>query len=221
MADQHSGSKKDSSLTESAYKILKEKIVCGELKQGEVISIAAMAKTLDISRTPLANACLKLERDRMVTIVPKQGVVINSFSIIDAREIYELRAAVETYSAKRAFDYATKKDIETLKDLYRKQEEYVENNDIKKFMNEDLRFHKYLLSIKKNTQFLRTIDEVMDKAYLLGLESCKTPKRLRASLDEHKEIINALSKKDKGAFVAAVERNILNGLINLTGDRPE
>ncbi len=218
MEDKQIGMKEESSLTKDAYVTLKEKIVSGELRQGEVISIAAMSRELNISRTPLANACQRLERDRLVTIIPKQGVVINSVSIIDAREVYELRAAVETYSAKRAFDYVSEKDIANLKISYEKQKEYVEKADSKRFMKEDLSFHKYLLSIRKNSQFLHVIDDVMDKSYLLGLESCKNKGRLQKSLEEHKAIIDALIGNNKDLFIDAVEKNILNGLMNLTGD---
>lgn len=208
----------ENSLTMEAYRILKDRIVKGELKQGEVISIAAMSRTLDISRTPLANACQRLERDRLVTIIPKQGVVINSVSIVDAREVYELKAAVETYSAKRVFDYVTSGDIEMLNQSFNRQALYVEKNDRINFMKEDLWFHKYLLSIRENAQFLHVIDDVADKSYLLGLESCKSIGRLQKSLDEHKTIIEALINKQKEKFIDAVERNILNGLMNLTGD---
>lgn len=208
----------ENSLTMEAYMILKDRIVKGELKQGEVISIAAMSRTLDISRTPLANACQRLERDRLVTIIPKQGVVINSISIVDAREVYELKAAVETYSAKRVFDYVTAADIEMLNLSFERQAKFVEKNDRINFMKEDLWFHKYLLSIRENAQFLHVIDDVSDKSYLLGLESCKSKGRLQKSLDEHKTIIEALVEKKKEKFIEAVERNILNGLMNLTGD---
>lgn len=209
---------KAGNLTMEAYEILKEKIVNGELKHGEVISIAAMAKTLEISRTPLANACQRLERDRLVTIIPKQGVVINPISVVDAREVYELKAAVETYSAKRVFDYVTAADVDMLEQSYVRQTAHVEKSDRAAFMKEDLWFHKYLLSIRKNSQFVHVIDDVSDRSYLLGLESCKSKGRLEQSLGEHRAIIDSLRNRDRAKFIDAVERNILNGLMNLTGD---
>jgi DNA-binding GntR family transcriptional regulator len=58
----------------------------------------------------------------------------------------------------------------------------------------------------------------MDKSYQLGLESCRNRGRLEKSLEEHKAMIEALEARNRDAFVAAVETNILNGLMNLTGD---
>lgn len=204
------------SLTQIAYKIIKEKIVNGQLKQGEVISISAMAKKLNISRTPITYACQKLENDKFLTIAPKQGVIINTITINDAREIYELRAAIESYSAKRIFPNITEKDIDYLEDSYTKQVKAVEKKDIHLFMSEDINFHKYLLAKYENSHFFSIIDNLFDRAFLLGVESCKNPVRLKESLNEHRRIIDCILNNDKNSFVEEVEKNILNGYIGLT-----
>lgn len=206
------------SLTETAYKIIKEKIVSGELKPGEVISISAMAKKLNISRTPVTYACQRLEQDKFLTIAPKQGVIINTITINDAREIYELRAAIETYSAKRVFANITKNDIDCLEKSYQKQVQAVKQNDAKLFMSEDIQFHKYLLKKYENSHFFSIVDNLFDRAYLLGVESCKNPTRLRESLNEHRRIIDCLINNDKNCFVEEVEKNILNGFTSLTSN---
>ncbi len=207
-----------SSLTNTAYEIIKEKIVMGELKQGEVISISAMAKKLNISRTPITYACKQLENDKFLTIVPKQGVLINTITINDAREIYELRAAIESYSAKRVFSNLTKTDINFLENSYAKQMEAVENNDVHSFMSEDHNFHKYILTRYENTQFFSIIDNLYDRAFLLGIESSKNSSRLQDSLNEHRKIIDCLINDDKNGFVEEIEKNILNGYTSLTGN---
>lgn len=204
------------SLTETAYKIIKEKIVSGELKQGEVISISSMAKKLNISRTPVTYACQRLENDKFLTIAPKQGVIINTMTINDAREIYELRAAIETYSAKRVFANINKNDIEYLEKSYEKQVQAVKQKDSKLFMSEDIDFHKYLLKKYENSHFFSIMDNLFDRAYLLGIESCKNPVRLEESINEHRRIIDCLINNDKNCFVEEVEKNILNGYTSIT-----
>jgi|GEM_PF-911519 len=205
------------SLTQKAYKIIKNKIVTGEIKQGEVISISAMAKKLNFSRTPITYACQKLENDKFLTIIPKQGVIIHSITINDAREIYELRAAIESYSAKRAFSNITEKDINYLEDSYIKQLYNVKQNDISLIMSEDINFHKYILSKYENSQFFTIIENLFDRAFLIGIESFKNSLRIEETLNEHKQIINCLKNNDKDGFVDAIEKNILNGYAGLTG----
>jgi DNA-binding GntR family transcriptional regulator len=201
---------KFSSLTQTAYKIIKDKIVNGELKQGEAMSISAMAKQLDISRTPITYACQKLETD-------KQGVIIHTITINDAKEIYELRAAIETYSAKRIFSTITKNDIDNLESSYIIQVDAVKKKDAKLFMIEDINFHKYLLKKYENSQFFSIIDNLFERAFLLGVESCKNSLRLNESLNEHRQIIDCLLNNDKKCFIEGIEKNILNGYTSLTG----
>ena len=204
-------------LTKEAYDLIKSKIITGELKQGEVFSISAMSKKLNISRTPLTYACQKLEYDHFLKIAPKQGVIINTITISDAREIYELRAAIESYSAKKSFSFIKPEDIKELEDIYQLQIEAVDQNDNYRFMLEDIRFHKKILNSYDNSHFYSLLENLYDRAFILGLESTKSNTRLRESLKEHREIIDSLEKSDKNTFIEKLEENIINGFKNLTG----
>ena len=205
-------------LSEKAYMDIKEMILNGSLKQGEIISINSMTEILDISRTPITNACQKLEFEKFLTIVPKHGVIVNSITIDDAREIYELRAAIESYSAKRAFDKITQEDIEFLKDSLEIQRGHMESGNVYDFMKEDTNFHKFLLEKYNNSQFFSIVNTLYDRSFMASLESGEKLDRLSNNLKEHEDIINALENKDKEAFIDAIEVNILNGYINLTGN---
>jgi DNA-binding GntR family transcriptional regulator len=204
------------SLTHQAYVQIKEQIVSGRLKQGQVISISAMAKQLGISRTPLTYACQKLEHDKFLTIVPKQGVIVNTVTVTDAKEIYELRAAIEGYSASRSYNNFSVSDIDYLEKSLDKQLAAVEKHDIHAFMVEDNQFHKYILSKYENTQFLSLINTLYDRAFLLGLQSCQNPVRLQQCIQEHRNIIDALKDTNREAFLKSLDENILNGYTSLT-----
>lgn len=205
-------------LSVKAYNVIKDMIIDGRLKQGEVISINSMTKKLEISRTPITNACQKLEFERFLTIIPKQGVIVNSITIDDARELYELRAAIESYSAKKAFNNITKEDIQVLKGSLQTQKKYVNKGNIYDFMKEDTKFHKLLLNKYKNSQFFSIVDTLYDRAFMASLMSGEKSERLLNNLKEHERIIEALENNDKMAFIDAIEINILNGYINLTGN---
>jgi len=98
-------------LSQIAYEEIKQMILSGELKQGQAFSINAMTERLRISRTPLTNACQRLESERLLTVLPKQGALVNTISIETACGIYELRAAIESYNAKRVFELLDQRDI--------------------------------------------------------------------------------------------------------------
>ncbi len=209
----YSGEKDNLSI--KAYDEIKRRILSGELRQGQAISINAMADQLSISRTPVTNACQKLEYEKLLTIVPKQGVIINTISIEDACGIYELRAAIESYNAKRVMDMLTDEDTRILKQSIQKQAAAVEAGDARTFMDEDHFFHKYILGKNMNRELLSVIRQLYDRAYMLGIKNSLSA-RLTESIKEHRHIVEALERKDRQAFADAIEENILNGFRSLT-----
>ena len=202
-------------LSEKAYTEIKKQILDGTLKQGQVISVNAMAESLKISRTPVTNACQKLEYEKLLTVIPKQGVVIHTLSLEEACGIYELRAAIESYNAKRVMDRLTVEDISILKQSVDKQAREAQAGNHSAFMDEDHFFHRYLLQKNMNRELLCVINQLYDRAYMLGIKN-SSASRLTESISEHRKILAALDRKDKQAFADAIEENILNGFRSLT-----
>lgn len=202
-------------LSQIAYEQLKQMILSGELKQGQAFSINAMTERLHISRTPLTNACQWLEREKLLTILPKQGALVNTISIETACGIYELRAAIESYNAKRVFHLLDQADIATLASSIEKQKAHVAAGRIKDFMDEDSAFHRHILEKNRNEEILSTIDGLYDRAYMLGITNSKGM-RPAQSVAEHEKVLEALKRGDRQAFADAIEENILNGFRNLT-----
>lgn len=202
------------SLSIRAYDKIKRMILNGELKQGQAISINSMAATLNISRTPLTNACQRLEFEKLLTVLPKQGVLINTISLETACGIYELRAAIESYNAKRVLDKLTVNDIEILKKSIEKQQKYHNESNSLMFMDEDIFFHRYILEKSVNYELLFVINQLYDRAYILGAKN-STPNRMEQSIIEHEKILDTIVRKNKQEFADAIETNILNGFRSL------
>ena len=204
----------DKNLSQIAYGQLKQMILSGELKQGQAFSINAMTQRLQISRTPITNACQWLEREKLLTILPKQGALVNTISIETACGIYELRAAIESYNARRVFDLLDQSDIALLEESIEKQKEYAAAGRIKEFMDEDSAFHRHILEKNRNEEILSTINGLYDRAYMLGITNSKGMRPTR-SIEEHIRILDALKRRDAQGFADAIEANILNGFRNL------
>lgn len=205
-------------LSQIAYGQIKQMILSGELKQGQAFSINAMTERLQISRTPITTACQWLESERLLTILPKQGALVNAISMETACGIYELRAAIESYNARRVFDLLDQRDIAFLEDSIAQQKIHVAAGSIKGFMDEDSAFHRHIMEKTRNEEILSTVNGLYDRAYMLGITNTKCMRPAR-SVEEHEKILDALKYGDAQAFADAIERNILNGLMNLTNQR--
>ena len=201
-------------LSQMAYGELKQMILSGELKQGQAFSINAMTERLHISRTPITNACQWLESEKLLTILPKQGALVNRISLETACGIYELRAAIESYNAKRVFDLLDEGDIAFLEASVEKQKVHAAAGQIVAFMDEDSAFHRHILEKNRNEEILSTINGLYDRAYMLGITNSKGMRPTR-SIEEHIRILDALKRRDAQGFADAIEANILNGFRNL------
>lgn len=207
---------KKKNYTEMAYSYIKDKIIRSELKSGEVLSISALAENLNISRTPVNNACQRLEAEKLLTIVPRQGIVVKSASIKDFRHLYEMRAAIETYAAKLAFSQITERDIGILKEIMVAQKKALSPIDEYAFMIEDMKFHRFLVSKCGNPRFIDILANLNDQALIAGIKNSASHKRIYLAFEEHQKIITALEQNDKGAFILAIEENIISGYTSLT-----
>lgn len=209
--------KKPLNLSQKAYYKIKDLIIKGEIKQGEVLSILLLSKLLEMGRTPIANACQKLECDGLIKVIPKQGILVNMMSIDDAREMYESRVAIETYCAHRSFDLITKSDISYLNEMIESQVETYKQHDSYKFMEIDTNFHLYLMKKHNNKTLIDLFNNLADKIFLFGIRNMSSGTRFADSIEEHKELVKHISNGQKENYITALEHHIMNGYVSLTG----
>ncbi|HEV8253577.1 MAG TPA: GntR family transcriptional regulator [Vicinamibacteria bacterium] len=95
------------SLAERAYRAIREEILRGQLRPGTPLSRRRLARELEMSIVPVADALRRLEDDGLVESRPRAGTRVRIPSEKDVRELYDLREALETQSARLFAERAT------------------------------------------------------------------------------------------------------------------
>lgn len=90
------------SIAEQAYRVLLEEIVSLRLAPGQVLVEEALCELTSLGRTPVREALQRLAAQRLVTIIPRRGVMVSDINITDLREIFEVRAPLEGVAASLA-----------------------------------------------------------------------------------------------------------------------
>src|SRR5579862_4670828 len=90
------------SLTDRAYSILEEMIVTLRLPPGGAVSEASLSKALEIGRTPIREALQRLARERLVTILPRRGILVTEINVKSQLRLLEVRREVERLIARSA-----------------------------------------------------------------------------------------------------------------------
>jgi len=100
------------------YTGLRDDIVSGYFLPGEPIHEEAAAARYEVSRTPVREAVKLLASEGMLTIVPRQAVIVREITARDVFEIFELRVALESYAIATAGDLVDQDALLRLAESY-------------------------------------------------------------------------------------------------------
>src|SRR5262245_30353865 len=89
-------------LAPTVYEALRRDILEREFDPGEPLTEQGLSERYGVSRTPVREALAKLERDRLVRVVPKKGAFVRSVSHDDVRELYQIREVLEGLAVRLA-----------------------------------------------------------------------------------------------------------------------
>jgi DNA-binding GntR family transcriptional regulator len=186
-------------LSDAVYETLLEAILSGRMAPGTIVSEVALAKQLDVSRTPVHDALKQLAKDGLVDQQANHRAVIATFTPEDVRDIFEMRILLEGEAARRA---ATRLDRPTVARLRNTADALRKTRNkpgwLAMWVDFDDDFHD---SIAKSTGSPRLWQDIA--RYRLFHRSfnklATTVAVLQQALDEHCRILDALEKRDAKA----------------------
>ena len=202
-------------LSQKVYRALKTEIIKGSLKPGTKLSEGKIAKQLGVSRTPIRETLKQLAAEGFVKMNPNQAVVVSNASLEDVQEVLQIRGVLEGLAARLATKIVNEEEIKEL-EKYQKQMEYYTNKyDALAFSEMDAEFHELILNICGNNRLIRIRKNLSEQAHRYRIRSLSVPGRLKYSLKEHQEIIEALKRKDAEQADRLSQKHIENVLANI------
>ncbi|EKY27748.1 GntR family transcriptional regulator [Clostridium celatum] len=127
------------------YRVLKDNIMCLELKPGELLSESELAKRLNVSRTPIREVLIKLKAEKLIEVKPQAGTYV---SLIDWNLIEEaifIRYNLEKEALKEACEKFSEDTLmEMEKCLFAQKLVAQKGDNLLEFHNLDKEFHKLL-----------------------------------------------------------------------------
>ncbi|WP_186236752.1 GntR family transcriptional regulator [Burkholderia gladioli] len=129
---------------------LREAIVEGVLVPGSRLSEVQVARQLDVSRTPMREAFAQLEREGLVTIVPRVGAYVRNVTPRDVEEIYTVRAALECLAVQLAAERITALGGAQLDEVIAAMRASVEADDAGAYVDALDRFYAIVMTIADN-----------------------------------------------------------------------
>ena len=196
-------------LREAICESLRNAIKNGKLKPGERLMEVQLAEELGISRTPVREAIRKLEQEGYVIMLPRRGTYVSSVSVHDVQEIFEIRTALEKLSTGLAARRIENDELEQLQKLLTKIEGYIEKRDIDNIVKTDIEFHDLLYHVSRNERLSGIISNLKEQLARFRTLSMSYPGRLEETLEEHREMVEAIASGDVEAAREAAERHMV------------
>ncbi len=184
------------SLSSAVCLQLEELILSGQIKPGERINESRLSSQLGISRAPIREACRQLERFGMVNIRVNKGAFVSKIDVNEIRELYDIRAALDSLAGENAAKNATRKDLAELGQYLQEMKKAVDANNVREHYLANLEFHMKIIRLSRNQNLLAIIEGVYKKASLFRKTSLSLPGRLLISYRQHKDIIGAIQAGD-------------------------
>jgi DNA-binding GntR family transcriptional regulator len=188
--------KKHRTLREQIVSSLRESIIKGELSPGQKITEPDLAEKLGISRTPIREALRQLESEGYLTVIPRRGAVVSIVTRKEIRDFFELKSLLEGYASRIAARKNTEKDIARLTRINEKLEVMAQKGDVEAFFRKNNEFHKALIGLCDNEKLMDIWTSLVQRFVRFRLQALSVPGRLMESVNQHRDIIEALQKKD-------------------------
>ena len=138
------------SISAIAKRLIRTKIVTGELDEPRIYSVPVLAAALGVSATPVREAMRELAVEGLVEVVPNRGFRVVDVSRHDLDEIFELRLMLEVPAAGRIAELADERSLAPCLVLERRTEEFARRGDVGRFLDADREFHVAFLSLLGN-----------------------------------------------------------------------
>jgi len=189
---------------------LRQQIFARELEPGSWIDEQKLAADFGISRTPLREALKVLAAEGLVTMKVRRGAYVTEMSADDVKQIYHLLGLLESDAAGVVARGASDDQIHELRMLHDKLEKQVRQRDA--FFTTNEQFHIRLLQMSGNRWLEQTVQDLRKVMKLNRHHSLFRQGRLAESLAEHREVMQAIERRDAEAAVRLMRRHFDNGL---------
>lgn len=199
------------------YNFIKEAIVTGKYKAGERLTEESLANELSVSRTPIREAIKLLESDGLITPL-KRGVTVRKFTKEDIRQIYDIRALLESYAASQAAIYRSELDIQCMLNANKKYRKTIdlhindrEHPQIDEIVRVNKIFHDSFLTASKNEYLQFHISKVAVLPLMYHSFYWYDDNQLKRSLEFHQTILQSIIDNEVERAKVAVQEHIFQG----------
>lgn len=215
---------------ERAYRELKRRLLMGDFALRERLGEQRLAVVLNVSRTPVRQALLRLHSEGLVERSTDGGYVPTTPDLTSIRELYEVRRGLEMQALARPASLGRVHDaavLEPLRDAWRALQVDLPSAD-PSFVTVDESFHMELARSAGNAALVEMLGVANQRIRVVRMHDFLTDERVRLTVEEHLSIVEAVLAGDVdlardrlefhlGHSLAVVDERATRALLRMVG----
>jgi len=194
--------------SDEIYNILRREILSLNFIPGRELKINNLCEQLQVSRSPVRDALMKLAADGLVDIFPQRGTRVSLIDLNLVEEEKFLRSSLEEKALMNAIDIMKKEDIKKYKDAILVQENLKNNSELYDFFNSDISFHKITFDLINKKECWKIINKRSVNYDRLRFLSFKQNVDKDTLIKQHHDIIEALLSDDKKRIESVINKHL-------------
>ena len=185
-----------SSVQEMVYRTLRDKIVSMELKPGTTISTQEIADSMSVSRTPVREAFIRLQREDLLDVTPQRSTVVSKINMDRVYQERFIREALEIEVAQKFIEVATPEVLARMRRNIEKQYAAIEEQRYVDYLELDNALHQTAFT-ETHEDLGRSIVQQMNGHYdRIRLISAWEGQIVYTAMQEHEKYVDYIERKD-------------------------
>jgi len=208
---------KKENIGKKIFNILREYIIKGNLKEGDILKISELSKIFNVSRSPLRDAIQILEREGWVRRQINGSVVVSEISLRQLKNLYAVRSVLEGLLTKQATLNLDAKNAKILERYYDNLINVVNSKVNSKvslsdpdFLLMGKEFHSLIDKMANNRLCSELLSDINNKIERFRKYSVSIHRRRENSTSEHLKILKLMLEKKSNDAEFAMKEHILN-----------
>ena len=197
-------------LADEVYDQIVNAIASLEIGPNDRLVQEKLAKQLDISRTPVREALMRLEQEGVLVVSQRGGFRLHRMDDHEVRELYQSRAAVEGQAARILAEKNDPKIISALRKTIKKEED-IKVTTTRAYFEANRNIHRKFIELTDNRYLLDMFDMTWGKAMAFQLFATFENVDITKSLGDHLSLVDAIETGDKTVALEAFIDHINDG----------
>ncbi len=184
--------KTDSSVQSAVYTALRNNIMSLQLKPGTTMSTQKVAEKLNVSRTPVREAFIRLQRDGLLDIFPQKETSVSRIDFSKVEQERFIRESLESANTELFVKKVSKQDINELELNLEQQRATVHGCDYNTLLQLDNAFHEYMFKVTGQLAAWETIQATSNHYARIRLITVWNKDIMMETILQHQKILSAI-----------------------------